>query len=44
MNWITKIIKACEKIKEGSQKGLTNLNLAKFVGHYVKRLSKGVKH
>ena len=33
-----------EKIKEGSQKGLTNLNLAKVVGHYVKRLSKGVKH
>ena len=33
-----------EKIKEGSQKGLTNQNLAQFVGKYVKKLSQGVKH
>ena len=33
-----------EKIKEGSQKGLTNQNLAQFLGEYVKTLSKGVKH
>ena len=33
-----------EKVKEGSQKGLTNQNLAQFVGEYVKRLSDGVKH
>ena len=33
-----------EKIKEGSKKGLTNQNLAKFVGKYVSKLSKGVKH
>ena len=33
-----------EKIKEGSQKGLTNQNLAQFVGEYVKTLSTGVKH
>ena len=33
-----------EKVKEGSQKGLTNKNLAKFVGNYVKNLSEGVKH
>lgn len=33
-----------EKIKEGSQKGLTNQNLAQFLGQYVKTLSEGVKH
>ena len=33
-----------EKIKEGSQKGLSNQNLAQFVGEYVKVLSEGVKH
>ena len=33
-----------EKIKEGSQKGLTNQNLAQFLGEYVKTLSEGVKH
>ena len=33
-----------EKIKEGSQKGLTNQNLAQFVGEYVKTLSQGVKN
>jgi len=33
-----------EKIKEGSQKGLSNQNLAQFVGEYVKKLSQGVKH
>ena len=33
-----------EKIKEGNKKGLTNQNLAQFVGKYVKRLSEGVKH
>ena len=33
-----------EKIKEGSKKGLTNLNLAKFVGKYVSKLSEGVKY
>ena len=33
-----------EKVKEGSQKGLTNQNLAQFVGEYVKTLSEGVKH
>lgn len=33
-----------EKIKEGSKKGLINQNIAKFVGKYVKNLSKGVKH
>ena len=33
-----------EKIKEGTQKGLTNQNLAQFVAEYVKILSEGVKH
>ena len=33
-----------EKIKEGSQNGLNNKNLAQFVGEYVKQLSEGVKH
>ena len=33
-----------EKIKEGSEKGLTNQNLAQFLGQYVKTLSDGVKH
>ena len=33
-----------EKIKEGSQKGLSNQNLAQFIGEYVKVLSEGVKH
>jgi len=33
-----------EKIKEGSQNGLNNKNLAQFVGEYVKKLSEGVKH
>ena len=33
-----------EKIKEGNKKGLTNQNLAQFVGKYVKRLSEGVKN
>ena len=33
-----------EKIKEGSQNGLSNKNLAQFVGEYVKQLSEGVKH
>ena len=32
------------KIKEGSEKGLRNINLAQFVGKYVKKLSQGVKH
>lgn len=32
------------KIKEGSEKGLRNINLAQFVGKYVKQLSQGVKH
>jgi len=31
-------------IKEGSEKGLRNINLAQFVGKYVKKLSQGVKH
>ena len=31
------------KIKEGKQKGLKNLNLAQFVGKYVKKLSQGVR-
>ena len=33
-----------EKIKEGSQNGLNNKNLAQFVGEYVKQISEGVKH
>jgi len=33
-----------EKIKEGNKKGLTNQNLAQFVGKYVRRLSEGVKN
>ena len=32
------------KIKEGSQNGLSNHDLAHFVGEYVNNLSKGVKH
>ena len=32
------------KIKEGSEKGLRNINLAQFVGNYDKKLSQGVKH
>ena len=33
-----------EKINEGARKGLTNQNLAQFLGQYVKTLSEGVKH
>ena len=33
-----------EKINEGVQKGLTNQNLAQFLGQYVKKLSEGVKY
>ena len=33
-----------EKINEGAQKGLTNQNLAQFLGQYVKKLSEGVKY
>ena len=32
------------KIKEGIQNGLSNHDLAHFVGEYVNNLSKGVKH
>ncbi len=32
-----------EKIKEGSQNGLNNKNLAQFVGEYVKQIAKGVE-
>jgi len=32
------------KIKEGNQNGLSNHDLAHFVGEYVNNLSKGIKH
>ena len=32
-----------EKIKEGSQNGLNNKNLAQFVGEYVKQIAKGIE-
>ena len=33
-----------ERIKEGSQNGLSGRNLAHFVSEYVINLAKGVKH
>ena len=32
-----------EKIKEGSQNGLNNKNLAQFVGEYVRQIAKGIE-